>query len=261
MDKLISIDIKAQFGFLKKPDVNENIYLTYNLLHKPSFLGILGAVIGLNGYNVEGEMNPSEKPEYFEMLKELKIGVCPINSIKGNYIKQVIRYTNTIGYASQETGGVLIVDEQTLIKPSYRTFIMLDLMNDLHKTLLHNLTNQQAEYIPYLGKNDHQLWWEEVQEWKWEIFKPKENFRIDSIFLKPSEKRTEREKRRAILGEINSNSFMYFERLPIGWHNELPHYELREFVYTNFKVSPINQFKNLIKIQNHKGENLVIQIF
>ena len=47
--KLISFDLKAEFGFFKKPDIND-IYLTYNMLHKPALLGILGAVIGLQGY-------------------------------------------------------------------------------------------------------------------------------------------------------------------------------------------------------------------
>ena len=45
--KLISFDLCADMGFLKKPDINEKIYLTYNMLHKPALLGILGAIIGL----------------------------------------------------------------------------------------------------------------------------------------------------------------------------------------------------------------------
>ncbi|MFQ5633254.1 MAG: type I-B CRISPR-associated protein Cas5, partial [bacterium] len=69
MNKLISIELRADLGFLKKPDINEkdSIYLTYNMLHKPALLGILGAIIGLAGYHVRNKM-----PEYYERLKNLR---------------------------------------------------------------------------------------------------------------------------------------------------------------------------------------------
>ena len=47
--RLISFDIQADFGFFKKPDYNDGVLLTYNMLHKPALLGILGAIIGLRG--------------------------------------------------------------------------------------------------------------------------------------------------------------------------------------------------------------------
>lgn len=48
--RLISFDIQADFGFFKKPDYNDGVLLTYNMLHKPALLGILGTIIGLRGY-------------------------------------------------------------------------------------------------------------------------------------------------------------------------------------------------------------------
>lgn len=45
--RLISFDIQADFGFFKKPDYNDGVLLTYNMLHKPALLGILGAIIGV----------------------------------------------------------------------------------------------------------------------------------------------------------------------------------------------------------------------
>ena len=50
MKKLVSIDIFADFGMLKKPDTNEPVYMTFNMLHKPGLLGILGAITGLSGF-------------------------------------------------------------------------------------------------------------------------------------------------------------------------------------------------------------------
>ena len=45
--KLISIELKSDFGFFKKPDINDSIYLTYNMIHKPALLGLFGAIYGL----------------------------------------------------------------------------------------------------------------------------------------------------------------------------------------------------------------------
>lgn len=260
MDQLVSITFQSQFGFLKKPDINDGIYITYNMLHKPALLGILGAILGLEGYKIEGTMKPDEIPEYRKKLEDLKIAIQPIHSANGNFSKHIIKYTNTVGYASGEPGGILIVDEQTLIKPSYRIFLLLDVENNnLHKKLFSNLQNQEAEYIPYLGKNDHQLWWNDFTEWEIENFEPTENFVIDSVFIKQSDEQLKREKRRVSLGG-KSFSYSYFERIPIGWQEKLPHYKLQEFMFTDFPVSPENEFENLLKIKNQQ-EELVIQIF
>ena len=63
MVTLVSIDIKSDFGFLKKPDTNDPIYLTFNMLHKPCLLGILGAIVGEKGFQNYGVM-----PEYYQKL-------------------------------------------------------------------------------------------------------------------------------------------------------------------------------------------------
>ena len=38
--RLISFDIQADFGFFKKPDYNDGVLLTYNMLHKRALLCI-----------------------------------------------------------------------------------------------------------------------------------------------------------------------------------------------------------------------------
>ena len=48
--RLISFDLKADFGCLKKPDVNDGLMLSFNMLHKPALMGILGAIVGEKGF-------------------------------------------------------------------------------------------------------------------------------------------------------------------------------------------------------------------
>src|SRR6056297_2466433 len=139
MQKLISVDIKADFGLLKKPDTNEPVYLTFNMIHKPALLGVFGAIIGLEGFKKHDEL-----PEYYQKFKDLKVGIQPLNHENGNYQKTVITYNNTTGMANEE--GNLMVSEQTLIAPSFRIFIFIDSNNEYHQKLLEYLKENKAEY-------------------------------------------------------------------------------------------------------------------
>lgn len=231
MKNLISFTIRAEKGFLKKPDINEGIYLTYNMLHKPAMLGILGAIIGLEGYKKNEVL-----PQYYEELKNIPVGVKPVGDEKGNFQKTKITYNNTTGFASNESGGNLIITEQTLIKPSYKIYLLLDLNDENEQKLYHNIKEQKAVYLPYIGKNDYSLWWdkEEVEEYEWEKFKKEVNFKISTIFKKDEAIVNYVAKamgRRALAGK--KNDFNYFERLPVSFNEKLYQYNNADFAYSN----------------------------
>lgn len=257
MKKLISFTIKAEKGFLKKPDINDGIYLTYNMLHKPAILGILGAIIGLEGYQKNGVL-----PQYYKELKNIPVGVKPVGAEKGNFQKTKITYNNTTGMASNETGGNLIITEQTLIKPSYKIYLLLDLDSENEKKLYHNIKEQKAEYLPYLGKNDYSLWWdrEEVEEYKWELFEKDSNFRISAVFKKDEAIVNYIAKamgRRALAKR--KNDFNYFERLPISFNEELYQYDYADYAYSNvvFEDEVKVNSNNLFQISNNRTKEIV----
>ncbi|WP_151088524.1 type I-B CRISPR-associated protein Cas5 [Hymenobacter baengnokdamensis] len=267
MQRLISVDWRATFGFLKKPDVNEGIYLTYNILHKPALLGILGAVAGLGGYGRPDYMRPERILEYRRKLAGMRVAIAPLEAIalpvagpaasqhgseRGSFRKAVIKYTNTVGYAND--GSTLIVSEQTLLGPAYRTWLLLDDANDTQADLLRRLQTQQAEFVPYLGKNEFPLWWENVREWDFQPFGGEQNFVMHSIFRKPSDQKLARNvtagPAAALFGFSSAaGSFLYFERLPVGFQKmgKEEQYELAEFVLTDFELLPTNQLANLYK--------------
>ena len=128
MKKIVSIDLKSDFGFFRKPDVNNTINLSYNMLHKPALLGIFGAIVGLDGYKEKGKL-----PQYYQVFKDLKIGIEPLEHEKGNFQKTAIKYSNTVGYANN--GSTYLTEEATLIKPSYRVYVLLDFENQYEKLL------------------------------------------------------------------------------------------------------------------------------
>ena len=257
MKRIISFTIKAEKGFLKKPDINDGIYLTYNMLHKPAILGILGAIIGLDGYKKNEVL-----PDYYVRLKGIPVGVKPVGDEKGNFQKTKITYNNTTGFASNEEGGNLIITEQTLIKPSYKIYLLLDMEKEDEKKLYQNIKGQKAEYLPYLGKNDYSLWWakEEVVEYEWKKFEQSSNFKISTIFKKNEAivNYIAKAMGRRALAAIK-NSFNYFERLPVNFNEKLYQYNYADFAYTNVLLEDDVKVdsENLYIISNNEEKDIV----
>jgi CRISPR-associated protein Cas5h len=232
--RLISFDLKAEMGFLKKPDINDGIYLTYNMLHKPALLGILGAIAGMKGY-IENEV----LPDYYEKLKHIKVGIQPCEkSDKGNFIKDIVSYNNNTGFANvdKDGGGCnLIITEQILIKPSYRCFLLLNLDNSDEKTLYDNILSYKGEFLPYMGKNDFSAWWTEAKEYgSFEKFDFSYDYKITSIFAKTDAVSGYVARSMSMFSEESKETpFLYFERLPIGLNKKLYQYDYADFVYSN----------------------------
>lgn len=111
----IKFDLTATMAIIRKPDSNETYY-TYNFPHKIMILGMLGAIIGLNGYNYYSLQKHLGKkvnamPEFYEKLKQLKIAIVP-NLGDKNFSRKIQAFNNSVGYASKEVGNNLIVKEQ-----------------------------------------------------------------------------------------------------------------------------------------------------
>jgi CRISPR-associated protein Cas5h len=257
MTKLISIDLYAEFGMLKKPDTNEPVYLTFNMLHKPALLGILGAIAGLKGFEKKGVL-----PEYYTQLQNLKVGIQPLNHENGNYQKTTISYNNTTGMASKEKGGNLMVNEQTLVAPAFRCYFLLDIKNELHQKIDHNLANHHAEFLPYLGKNEFSVWWKDYKEYDdVEDFDFSKEYKIGSLFYKNEaiSNHIAKAMGRAMRKELKTR-FAYFERLPVQYQEIAPNqfqYEYADFVFTNARFNLDLKLESIQTIE----DNTLIQFF
>lgn len=247
---LISFDLRADFGVFKKPDVNDGLQLTFNMLHKPALLGILGAIVGLEGYRQKGVF-----PEYYQKLRSLRVGIEPLDHEKGNFTKTVIKYTNTVGYANAD--GNLLVTEQTLRSPAYRCYLLADLEDPLHERLVERIWSGEAEYLPYFGKNECAAWWEveSVKVHRPSDDKPSEPVPVATIFKKKGGPV------RDLIDDgsdvfdffdftLTPSSFMYFERLPIDFDERLLQYRLEEFAYVSFPMKPSSFLENMIYLPN-----------
>lgn len=256
-EKLISFDLKADFAFFKKPDYNDGLLLSYNMLHKPALLGILGAIAGLAGYKKKGEL-----PEYYVKLQEILVSIEPLGDEKGNFQKTAVKYTNTVGYANLD--GNLLIEETMLVKPGYRCYLLLNMDNEIQHKLYDYVTGSIAEYIPYLGKNEYQAWLgDDIKEYDFSQFSPSNEFVIESLFVKEGtiqHKVVEPSYSFTLNSMINQGSFCYFERLPIGFDEQLLQYQYNNFAYTDWTLKPDSKIDNLFKLQENNQEK-IIQLF
>jgi CRISPR-associated protein Cas5h len=285
---LISFDLKGDFGVFKKPDVNEGLQLTFNMLHKPALLGILGAISGLKGYERQGVF-----PEYYQKFRDLRVGIEPLESRhdKGNFVKTVVKYTNTVGYANAD--GNLIVTEQTLRRPGYRVYLLLDLEQEEQARLYERIRAGEAEYLPYFGKNECAAWWEpdSVREYAHETFVAQADFSVSSIFVREGSVQDQRVQKSRVSFSLqqvdNTPTFALFERLPthffVGDSSEnnqqelfsesdsyassrtkplkFVQYDLAEFAFTNWTLRKDSEVSGLVRIRFEDHEARVIQLF
>ncbi|MEO0224583.1 MAG: CRISPR-associated protein Cas5 [candidate division WOR-3 bacterium] len=162
-ENVISFDLKGDFACFRKNDTNNIVYTTYNIIHKPAVLGIIGAILGLKGYSF------SDNPEYLNKLKNLKLGISP--KFKEPPKKFILTFNNSSGLASIEKGGVLQIKEQVMCdlenKISYTIYLDLDSINqEIKDNLLEKLNKNYSEFPIYFGKNEFFAFYENVRYYK-----------------------------------------------------------------------------------------------
>lgn len=241
MCEVIKFNLSGPSAVIRKPDSNTTFF-SYNNVHKIMILGILGAIIGENGYNydlLKNEISDTKHkknklPDFYENLKDLKIAVIPYNN-KGVCQKKIQTFNNSVGYASKEEGNNLVVKEQYLENPSWDIYILSN-KTEIFGKIKEYLINRKCEYIPYIGKNEHFASIDKVEILEAKlcdkidgvidsIFTDNEYDEIDDFFNFGEE----------LYGE-NDTKFEYRETLPTKLDIKLGYKDFKEFVYTNKKI-------------------------
>ncbi len=247
--RAISFKLSGKTAFFKKPDVNVYVYFTYNNIHKPALLGLLGAIIGLGGYTQLFDKNRGLKntqlgyddgyPKFYQKLQHLKISITPLAEY-GYFSKKIQTFNNSVGYASFEQGGNLVVREQWLENPAWQIMI-LDDESEEFKKISDFILNKKAVFIPYLGKNEHFAKIENVEIV--ELERAIQNIKISSLFDEKTLKISKTKR-----GEL---SFYFKEISPFRLQEQYHFYEYVSLVFTNHKIED-GDFSNLF---SKKGEN------
>lgn len=261
---VLRFTLKGKLAFFKKPDLNSYLYFTYGNIHRVALLGIFGAILGYSGYN---SMSFNEKyhkqfkekisktsrvyPEFYERLEHLNIAIVPYTP---SFDKKMQTFNNSVGYASQEQGGNLVIREQWLENPSWDIYVAID--SDESEKLKNAILNQQYVYNPYLGKNDHpaticnmQLLSDVTESSNLEF--------IHSLYEKGDFSTVIKEDLDFMeydLGDSQECSrFKYEERLPVALQEQTNGYIFKDFILTNYNIS-----RNAEKtVYNVEGKNIV----
>lgn len=230
---ILRFTLSGRTAFFKKPDLNTYFYFTFGNIHKVALLGIFGAILGLKGYS-DTESNNDDYPEFYRQLKEIQYSLVPVNEA-GFIKKKIQQFNNSVGYASKELGGNLIIKEQWLEDPIWDIYIKLD--SEIAEKLAEKIINSKCRYIPYLGKNDHPA---DIKNAS--ILgncKVSQNYTsIDSLFLKSNVE----------LADINDYEeeyydvrlFKYEESLPVGLDEMTHMYYYNTFINTNLPIKSYN---------------------
>jgi len=237
MKKAVSFELSGKTACFRKPDVNVYAYFSYNNIHKPALLGLLGAIIGLGGHTQLHDENKRLEiakkplndgyPEFYEKLKNLKVSIIPLAK-HGYFSKKIQTFNNSVGYASKEEGGNLIVREQWLENPAWRIMI-LDDGSDEYSKITEYLLAQKCVFIPYLGKNDHPAKIENVGIA--ELAPPRDGY-IDSLFIKDFAKLGAWAKE----DEENEAPFLFQETSPFSLQETHHFYEYKTMLFTNYEL-------------------------
>lgn len=237
MKKLVSFTVKSDFGMFKKPDTNDKIFITYNIIPRPYILGILGAIMGYGGH--AQSVNKNKVPEYYEKLKDIRVAIAPSADNGGIFKKEFLLFNNTCN------GETKNITEQTLVNPAYNIYLELDCSLYAHKKLFARLKRNKATYLPYMGKNEFSLWWDNFYEHR--LFcevEDKEKFEVLTIIPKNKDFIL----KNSGYKERSTNYFYLFERLPIDWNEQPRQYTYQEFLYTNAVFKNSSVFTSIEKL-------------
>lgn len=240
--KVIKFRLSGKSAIFTIPDINkEEYHFTYNHIHKVTLLGILGAIIGLEGYNLQ-YINKSEYPEFYRVLKDIKVSIIP--SKPTFKIKEQV-FTNTTGFGNKD--GNEIIREKWLEEVEWNIYLMQGKIEEnIWNKVYDYILNGQQIYSIYLGRRGHlakiddveKIMENEIQEVEY----ADDIDNINSLFYYE------------ILDEYDEPSdedgYWLRESMPIGLDKETNLYINKTYVFTNYELE-INNTNNLYKHNNN----------
>ncbi|WP_255547715.1 type I-B CRISPR-associated protein Cas5b [Crassaminicella indica] len=231
--KLLKFNLHGKTAHFKKPDVNAYAYYTYSHIHKIALYGIIGAILGLGGYT---QQQNKQYPEFYDLLKDVRVGIVPIGKERGYFSKKMITFNNSVGYANigaDKAPCNLVVREQWLEDVSWDIYIALDDLKDyeLKEKMIDYILNSKAEFLPYLGKNDHIANICNTQLIECEITEAAEQihslFYYDEIELED--------------GAVDEDQIPYLfkDYMPVALNKENNMYEFAQIAFTNRAIEDV----------------------
>ena len=237
--KALKFTLSGNSAFFKDNVIN-TVYLTYGNIHRVALLGMFGAILGYGGYGKQNDMLKKKNkkipdyPEFYEKLKDIKISIVS-NGKNGCFNKKLQTFNNSVGYASKEEGGNLIVKQFWLENPSWDIYILLDC--DEAKKIADYIQNRKAIYLPYLGSNDHLANITDVEIINIEKKTSSDNETIEILSMVKASDISDKKKNAFIIDDnMKKDIHKYSEYLPVALSKDLNQHEKEKMTITNMSV-------------------------
>ena len=238
--KALKFTLSGNSAFFKDNVIN-TVYLTYGNIHRVALLGMFGAILGYGGYSKQNDMlkkknkKKPDYPEFYEKLKDIKISIVS-NGKNGYFNKKLQTFNNSVGYASKEEGGNLIVKQFWLENPSWDIYILLDC--DEAKKIADYIQNRKAIYLPYLGSNDHLANIMDVEIIDIEEKMSSEDETIEILSMIKDSDISEKKKNVFSMDKNSARDdiYKYSEYLPVALSKDLNQHEKEKMTITNMSI-------------------------
>ncbi|WP_252225240.1 MULTISPECIES: CRISPR-associated protein Cas5 [unclassified Clostridium] len=147
MCKALMFDLHGKYGFFKNHEQN-SVNMTYQFIPKVTLEGLLGAIIGLDGWRQMKEHNG--KLEYYEVFKNSKIAITP----KTPYFEVFYETINNCTGFENKGGTTANIARQILKNPCYTVILKQDSIEEgYYNKLKEMLFKGESIYRICLGNN------------------------------------------------------------------------------------------------------------
>lgn len=142
---ILKFNISSNFAYFQdKVNLRNNI--SYPCIHKPAILGLLGAILGLDGFS---KIKKNGEIKYISELSSIKVGIKIKSDIQFTTVKTNdstgLDVTNIKNRTIQKT-------EAILNHPDYDIYLKIDDLK-LYELIYDRLINKKYFYEPSLGKS------------------------------------------------------------------------------------------------------------
>jgi len=146
--KLLRFRLYGSFAHFNQP-ISNRFRNTYSVIPKPQLLGLIGSIVGLEGYK-----NKDTIPVFYQKLSNLKVYIKPNTNQDRKF---AVTYNSMNSFLSNRVDAGppnVIMNEQILMEPDYEIGLLLNENNDLHKKIIEYVQDNRTTFPIYFGKNE-----------------------------------------------------------------------------------------------------------
>lgn len=142
--EILKFNLKGEFAYYRNNEVNK-INFTLPHIHKVALMGLFGAILGYKGYSQRTE---DGHPEFYQRLKDIKIGISPK---KYNFDKKIYSCVNSSCFYNDSKN--IVINREYLQDVEWDIYLLLDCQEALN--IKESIVNQNFIFNPYLGVKEN----------------------------------------------------------------------------------------------------------